>query len=146
VTGDLVIPVGAPHTPTQVGLTQEFWSARGALVATKDFGPLTANGELALTAPVSGGAGDLRSAAQANVGVGYQVTSWLQPEIELNYSRAAMTGPDSQVLAVTAGVVAPFGAGHRVIAAVQHAVWGGNATQTTAAIVAFKTALPGGSR
>jgi hypothetical protein len=141
VTADAVIPAGARHTATQVGLTQDFWSARGALVATKDFGALTANAEVALGAPVSGDAGGLRSLAQVNAAVGYQLREWLQPELELNYQHQASLGPDAQVLAVTAGVVAPFGAGHRVVAAVQQGVWGRNTVQTTAAVLSFKTAL-----
>jgi hypothetical protein len=141
VTADAVIPVGAGATPTEVGISQEFWSARGALVATRDFGALTANAELALGAPVSGDAGGLRSVAQVNAAVGYQLRSWLQPELELNYLRESSVGPDAQVLAVTAGVLAPFGGGHRIVAAVQQGVWGRNAGQTTAAVLSFKTAL-----
>ena len=139
VTGDAVIPTGSRHTATEVGLSQDFWSARAALVATKDFGALTANGELAWGAPVSGDAGGLRSIAQVNAAIGWQLRPWLQPELELNYQ--ATLGPGAQVLGVTAGVVAPFGAGHRVVAAVQRAVWGRDATQTTAAVLSFKTAL-----
>jgi hypothetical protein len=140
-TADLVMPVGSRGTGSALGLTQDFWSARGALVASKDFGALTANGELALATPVSGDAAGLRSVAQANAAVGYQLTDWLQPELELNYTHQAAVGADAQVLAVTAGVVAPFGAGHRIVAAVQQGVWGSNTTQTTSAVLSFKTAL-----
>ena len=139
LVGEAVAPTGAQHTPTQVGLTQEYWSARGALVATKDFGRLSMNGELGAGAPVSGDAGGLRSVLQANVAVGYHVLPWLQPELELNY--ASELGPDSQVLAATAGVVVPFGAGNRIVAAVQHGLWGKNAPETTSALFAFKSAL-----
>jgi len=139
VTADATIPTGTSAGPHRLGLSQEFWSARGALVATKDWGAFTANGEVAWATPFSGDAGGLRSVAQVNAAVGWQVTSWLQPELELNYQAAI--GPGSQVLTATAGVVAPFGAGNRVVAAVQHAVWGQNATQTSGAILAFKTAL-----
>jgi hypothetical protein len=45
------------------------------------------------------------------------------------------------VLAVTAGLVAPFGGGHRIVAAVQQGVWGRNVGQTTTGIFAFKTAF-----
>jgi hypothetical protein len=140
VTADAVIPVGSRHTATHIGLSQQFWSARGALVATKDLGALTANAEVALGAPVSGDAGGLHAVAQGNAAVGCQLLPWLQPELELNYQHQASNGPDAQVLAVTAGVVAPFG-GHRVVAAVQHAVWGRHVAQTTSAVLSFKTAL-----
>lgn len=139
VTADATIPTGTSAGPHRLGLSQEFWSARGALVATKDWGDFTANGEVAWATPISGDAGGLRSVAQVNAAVGWQVAPWLQPELELNYQAAI--GPGSHVLTATAGVVAPFGAGNRVVAAVQHAVWGQNATQTSGAILAFKTAL-----
>ncbi len=140
VTGDVVVPIGLSGTSDHVGLSQEFWSARGALVATKDFGAITTNAELAFAAPVSGGAGGLQSITQASAAVGYQLTPSLQPELELSYGYSAMAGaPDSQVLAVTAGVVSPFGAGHRVITGIQYAVWGRNTIQTTAGVVSFKT-------
>jgi hypothetical protein len=144
VTADAVVPAGSRHTATQIGMTQEFWSARGALVASKDLGAWTANAELALGAPVPGDGGGLRSVAQVNAAVGYQARPWLQPELELNYQHQAALGPDAQVLAVTAGVVAPIGAGHRVVAAVQQGVWGRDTSQTTAAVLSFKTALRAG--
>jgi hypothetical protein len=134
---DAVAPSGSRSDDDELGLSQEHWSARGALVATKDFGRLTSNVELAVEAPVSGDAGGLRSTLQTNGALGYQVTDWLQPVVELNYEAAV--GLDAQVLAVTAGVVAPFGAGHRIVAAVQQGVWGRNSGQTTAGIFSFKT-------
>lgn len=141
VTTEVVLPLGADHTATAIGLTQGFWSARGALVATKDLGALTTNAEVALTAPVSGDAGGYRSTAQVNLAAGYQLNRALQPELELNYSHASSLGPDAQVLAVTAGVVAPMSGGRRVVAAVQQGLWGRNTTQTTSAVIAFKTSF-----
>jgi hypothetical protein len=139
LTADAVVPVGSPHTSTRVGMTQKYWSARGALVATKDLGRLTANGELAWAVPVSGDAGGLRSTAQANAALGYELWPGLQPELEANYQ--ASVGPGSQVLGVTAGLVVSFGDGYRVAGAVQRGVWGRNAVQTTSAVLAFKSAL-----
>jgi hypothetical protein len=120
-------------------MSQGFWSVRGALVATKDFDGLTANGEIAWAVPVSGDAGGLHAIAQANAAVGYQLRHGLQPEIELNTQ--ASLGPDSRVLAVTAGVVASLGDGRRAVAAIQQAVWGRNAAQTTSAALSFRTAF-----
>ena len=139
-TAGAVIPTGTQHGPDEIGLSQEYWSARGALVATKDLGSRsTLNAEIAFGAPMSGDAGGLRSVLQANAAFGVHVLPWLQPEVELNYQ--ASFGIRSQVLAATAGVVAPFGNGHRVVAAVQQGLWGQDATRTTAALLAFKTAL-----
>jgi hypothetical protein len=139
LTLDAVLPTGSRATSDQLGVSQEFWSARAALVGTKDLGAITANGEVAWTVPVAGNAGGLRSVAQVNGAIGWQVARWLQPELELNYQ--ATLGPGAQVLAVTAGVVAPFAGGHRVVLAVQHGVWGQHAPETTGAAFAFKTAL-----
>jgi hypothetical protein len=141
VAAEVVLPVGARPTPSAIGLTQDFWSARAALVATRDWGALTANGELALAAPVAGDARGLRCAAQANAAIGWQVAPWLQPELELNYGLTHALAGDAHALAVTAGLVAPLGAAARVVAAVQQAVWARGATPLAAALLAFKTAL-----
>jgi hypothetical protein len=138
-TADAIAPSGSRCSPTRIGLSQEYWSARGALVASKDLGAVTSNLELGLEAPVAGDAGGLRSVFQANGAVGYQVTGWLQPEVELNYEAAI--GLDAQVLAVTAGLVAPFGDGHRLVGAVQQGVWGRETGQTTTGIFSLKTAF-----
>lgn len=139
LTVGAVAPTGTHHDTDRIGLSQGYWSGRAALVATKDIGRATVNGELALGAPLSGDAGGLRSVVQANAAFGVHVLPWLQPEVELNYQ--SYLGLRSQVLAATAGVVAPFGAGQRIVVAVQQGIWGQNATQTTSALVAFKTAL-----
>ncbi|MFL5271065.1 MAG: hypothetical protein ACJ79E_03210 [Anaeromyxobacteraceae bacterium] len=139
LTGEAVAPTGAAHLADQVGLTQGYWTARGALVATKDLGRLSMNGELSALMPVSGDTGGLRSVLQVNTAMGYQVLPWLQPELELNY--ASEIGMHAQVLSATAGIVAPFGAGHRIVAALQHGLWGRNATETTSALLAYKTAF-----
>jgi hypothetical protein len=138
-TAGAVAPLGTEHRSSEIGLSQEFWSARGAFVATKDLGRATMNGELALEAPISGDAGGLRSVFQANAAFGVHVLPWLQPEVELNYESSF--GIRSQLLAATAGVVAPFGAGHRVVVAIQHGLWGQDTTRSTGALLAFKTAL-----
>ena len=62
----------------------------------------------------------LSSVFQANAAFGVHVLPWLQPELELNFESSF--GVRSQVLAATAGVVAPFGAGHRVVAAGEQCV------------------------
>ncbi|HET9594454.1 MAG TPA: transporter [Anaeromyxobacteraceae bacterium] len=141
VAAEVVVPVGARSSATAIGLTQDHWSARAALVATKDLGPLTASAEIALGAPFAGDAHGLRSTAQANCAAGWQLAPWLQPELELNYGLGHALGGDAHVLAATAGVVAPFGAGQRVVAAVQQGLWALHATPATAGILAFKTAL-----
>jgi hypothetical protein len=139
VTAGAVLPTGSSGGADSLGMSQEFWSARGALVATKDLGATTMNAEVGLEAPVSGDAGGLRSVFQANAALGVHVLPWLQPELELNYE--STFGVRSQVLAATAGLVAPFGDGYRIVAAVQHGLWSRDTAHSTAALLSFKTAL-----
>jgi hypothetical protein len=71
--------------------------------------------------------------------VGYHVRHWLQPELELNYQ--ASFGADAHAVAVTVGVVVPWGGGHRIVAAVQQGVFGWNTPPTTGGVLAYKRAL-----
>jgi hypothetical protein len=139
LTGGVVAPAGAGDTRERIGLSQGYWSARAALVATQDVGALTANAEVAFTAPVAGDAGALVGIAQLGAGAGWQVARWLQPEVELAWQASVGTG--AQVLTATAGAVAPLPGGARLVAALQQAIWGRHLVQTTAAIVSLKTAL-----
>lgn len=139
----LVLPTGAKATSTRVGLTQSFWSFENAVVASKDAGSLTANAELGYSLPFGSKRGDDRGTLFANLAGGWQVLPWLQPELELNYERSYEAGsePGSRCLYVTGGVVVPFGAGYRIIAGVQHAVWGQHTGQSMSGALAFKAAF-----
>jgi hypothetical protein len=139
----LVLPTGAKATSTKVGLTQSFWSFENAVVASKDFGPFTADAELGYSLPFGSKRGDDRGTLFANLAGGWQVLPWLQPELELNYERSYEAGPEREVrcLYVTGGVVAPFGAGYRITAGVQYAAWGQHTGQSINGAVAFKAAF-----
>lgn len=138
LTTAVVAPIGHEEAAGSLGLTQGFWSVRNALVASKDWGRVTGNAELALTVPVGGGAGDFRAATCANLAVGYAVLPWLQPLLEANYdvTRGAAT---AQRIAVTAGVNLAGSGGTRLVAGVQRAVWGRNVVESTSGLVALKT-------
>lgn len=138
LTTAVVAPIGHEAATGSLGLTQGFWSVRNALVASKDWGRVTGNAEVALTVPVGGGAGTFRSATCGNLAVGYAVLPWLQPLVEANYdlARSAVT---SQRVAVTAGVNLTGSGGTRLMAGVQRAVWGRNVVESTSGLVALKT-------
>jgi hypothetical protein len=114
VIGETVVPVGTRHTATQIGLSQEFWSGRLALAGTMDLGRATFNVELGYMSPLAGKTEGARPVFQANLAAGYHLSTWLQPEVEVNYQRSV--GTDAHVLAVTAGIVAPWGAASRIVA------------------------------
>lgn len=139
VAWSAVIPVGDHGSITALATSQGFWSGRVAVVATKDMGQFTTNLELACMLPIAGDAHGLVAQGQANLAVGYQVTRWFQPELELNYQ--ATLGPTAHVLAVTAGLVVPWGAGQRVVAAAQQSVATWGAAPITGAVLAYKRAL-----
>jgi hypothetical protein len=135
-----VAPTGAEEASDSLGLTQGYWSMRNALVASKDWGRTTANAELALTVPVSRGAGDLVGGVSANVALGRAFVSWFQPLVEVNYD-AVRDAHDHQRLAVTAGVNMSARSGKRLLLGVQQAVWGRNVAQDATALVAAKAAF-----
>lgn len=140
--GGVVAPAGARASVGRVGISQEHWSADLALVGSGDRGAVTANAEIGASVPFGARRGSARGTLFANVAAGWHVRPWLQPELELNYERAWSAGPTPgpESLSVTAGVVAPFGDGYRIVAGAQYAVWGRHTAQTVAATVAFKWA------
>jgi hypothetical protein len=135
-----VAPTGAEEASDRLGLTQGYWSMRNALVASKDWGRTTANAELALTVPVSRGAGDLVGGVSANAALGHAFVSWLQPLLEVNYD-GIRDQHDHQRLALTAGVNVSARSGKRLLLGVQRAVWGRYVAQDTTALVAAKAAF-----
>lgn len=139
LTTAVVAPTGLRATDTSLGLTQGFWSVRNGLVASKDWGRKTANAEVALTLPVGGGADGLRWAACGNLALGYAFVPWFQPFAEVNYDQAR-DADTHQRLAVTAGINMSAQNGARLLFGVQQAVWGRGVTETTAGLIALKSA------
>lgn len=135
----VVVPTGGEAGADELAVTQGYWSLRNALVASKDWGRATANAELAVTVPVSGGADGLVGALGANVAFGY-AAGWFQPIAELNYD-LALDADSHQRLAVTAGVNMTSDSGNRLLVGVQQALWGRNVGQSTTFLVAAKTAF-----
>ncbi|MFC1641977.1 hypothetical protein ACFL5O_04710 [Myxococcota bacterium] len=141
ITG-FVLPTGADASPgEQLGISQAHFSWDGAVVASSDAGAATANLELGLEVPMGSGRKDLRGVGLANLAGGYHIATWLQPEVELNYQHIFADGPDADLLAATLGVVVPWGAGHRLTAGLQQAVWGHGIPAFTAASMAYKAAF-----
>jgi len=138
-----VVPTGARASVDSVGLSRECWSWDSALVLSMDLGRWTGNLELgvSLLIPFEGEA--YEGATLTNVAFGYHVLDWLQPELEVNYQHTFKQGSDpaEDHLALTAGLVAPFGDGYRLTAGVLQSAWGHHTIATTTAVLAFKVAL-----
>jgi hypothetical protein len=138
ITG-VTVPTGSDGSDDELGVSQEFWSWDNSLVVTKDLERLTMNAEVGWSQPLGEDRGDDRGTLIANLAAGYQILEWLQPEVELNYSRKYANGEaDESALAVTAGLVMPINDCLRVNLGVQQAVWGENADKATAAMLAVK--------
>ena len=138
----LTIPTGSNSDQDDIGTSQEFWSFNQTLVATKDWGKWTLNGDFGYSLPIGNKREDARGTWNADLALGYQVTSWLQPEIELNYNHDLIANEDdAQVLAVTAGLVMPFNETLRVNVGVQQGVWGENVDKTTTLVTTVKFAF-----
>lgn len=125
-------PIAGRTAPSFLGPPQDFHSFDHKFAMTKNIGRFTASADIGYAIPI-GRVGDSRGNMIADVAVGYQVLPWLQPEVELNWTHSFLRGggePDS--LAVTAGVLLPFGDRWRVQVGVQQEIFGRNTDITTA--------------
>ncbi len=142
VTTSLTLPTGEHGASNRLPMSQLYYSWGATLVASADAGRATGNLELGHTLPMGEERGRERGTSLANLAVGYHFLDWLQPEAELNFEHGfAKGGPDANQLAVTLGLVVPWGDGHRITAGVQQAVWGQHCSAFTAGSIAYKAAF-----
>jgi hypothetical protein len=138
----LTVPSGSRSDLNRLGTGQEYWSWVNALVATKDWGRLTANGEIGYSFPFGDARGRARGSLSLNLAMGYQVWSWLQPELEMNFSKDFVSeGEAAQVLALAAGLVMPVHERLQIHLGVQQGIWGRNADQGKLILLTVKTAF-----
>lgn len=138
----VTIPTGNSADQDEIGTSQEYWSFNQTLVATKDWGRWTLNGDISFALPIGSKRESARGTLNANLALGYQILPWLLPEVELNYGRDLLADEDDgQVLAVTAGLVMPINDTLRVNVGVQQSVWGENADKATTVVTAVKFAF-----
>ena len=79
-----------------------------------------------------------RGFASANLGLGYQLTAWLKPELELNYDREFATGrKDAEVVAATVGAILNLSDALRVDLGFHHDFYGRNADRRLRVTAAF---------
>jgi len=140
--GSLTIPTGSPSDQNELGSSQEYWSFNQTLVASKDWGKWTANTDIGYALPFGGKRSESRGTLNADFASGYQVLSWLQPEMELNYSHDFLADEcDSDVIAITAGLVMPIHEAIRINTGLQQGIWGRNADKATTFSLALKLAF-----
>ncbi|ADW19215.1 hypothetical protein Despr_3082 [Desulfobulbus propionicus DSM 2032] len=138
----MTLPTGNSSDQSEIGTSQEYWSFNQTLVATKDLGKWTLNGDIGFVLPIGCKRENARGTFNADLALGYQMLPWLQPEVELNYGHDALSDEnDAQVLAVTAGLIMPINDTLRVNVGVQQGLWGENTDKTTTLITAVKFAF-----
>lgn len=136
----LTVPSGSRSDGSRLGTGQECWSWENALVLTKDWGKWTVNGELGYSLPFGDGRGTARGSLFAHAALGYQVLPWLQPEVEIHYSKDFVSeGEAGQGLAVTTGLVLPVHERLRIQGGGQWDLWGRNTDQGLRLVFAVKT-------
>lgn len=142
VTAAVTVPTGARTTPERLGTSRESWSLGGALLASADWGRFTVGTELGFSAPLAPRASNDVGLLVCNVAVGFQVTSWLQPELELNYQHEVELGEerDERVLWATAALVVPVD-GVRLLVGGRIPVWSRDAAAGPMATASVKLAF-----
>ena len=137
--GGFTAPTGSGESRREIGTSQGYWSLNQTLAASKDWGCWTANADIGFSLPFGPKREDERGTLNADLAVGYQLLSWLQPELELNYCHDIVAHEtDTDCVAATAGLVMPIGERLRVNMGVQQDLWGRGSDKTTSFLLAVK--------
>jgi len=140
----IFVPTGRRSNLDHIGASQGYTSFDNAIAFTKDIGRWNGTVNLGYNSPLAHWKRTDRyyGTAHVNFAVGYQVFTWLQPEVELIYSHDfGGHGNTANLASVVFGFVMPFGDHLRFETGVQQDVLGSNKVQTTSGIfsVAFFT-------
>jgi hypothetical protein len=128
----LALPTGSRS------VSDRFASLYNGVALTKDWTDrLTSDFDLGYACPFGGPREAHRGTLSANAALGYHVTPWLQPEIELNYAHDFVRGGDSDMLAVTGGFIICASEHLRLGVGVQQGVAGRNADRSTALLTSL---------
>lgn len=121
----LTIPVGNDAGPLAPGLG--FWTLDQMLVATWIRERWVLGADAGVQVPV-GDRDGARAFVLANLGAGYQLSSWLKPELELNFFHDFLAdAADPQALVVTVGAILNPLERLRVDLGLRHGVYGRSA-------------------
>ena len=128
----LTLPTGSRR------VSDGFASLYNGVALTKDWTDrLTSDFDLGYSFPFGGPRDGYRGTLSADVALGYHVTQWLQPEVELNYGHDFVRSGDSDLLAVTAGLIVCANDHLRLGVGVQQGIAGRNADKSTALLTSL---------
>jgi len=109
LTAGVIAPMGRGTAEDAIPVAGEDWALRGGLVATGWIDRLAWSTAVEIVRPLGEAAEETRYEFAWDAAVGWQVTPWLQPELELHHARAdAIEGDDAYVWSFTAGVLIPL--------------------------------------
>ncbi|MFO8007705.1 MAG: transporter [Candidatus Brocadiia bacterium] len=137
-TPAVVLPTGRRADDDRIGITDDYASVFNGLALSKDWGDgWTSNFDLGFNWPVGEDRHDCRGTLGANAALGWQVTEWLQPEVELNYEHDFAHGDDADLISATAGAIVCVSDSVRLDLGVQRSLFGRNADYGTAVSAAL---------
>jgi hypothetical protein len=121
---------------------QVYWSADNLLAFTFAGNVFNLSADAGYFLAVGGERGDQRGELVADAAVGFQITGWLQPVVELNFSEAyAKNAEDSTSLRATWGVVLSLPRATRLDLGLQKVIDGKNADRVTALLANFSVSF-----
>lgn len=138
----VVIPTGRRSNLDHLGPSQGYTSFSNMLLITKDIGRFSGTLAAGYAAPLGpkDKTGHSAGSYDVNFGLGYQVFSWLHPEMECLWSQAFQSpGKGAKLFSMVAGVIMPLNDHLRFDLGIQQDIAGSNTNQTTAGI--FKVVL-----
>lgn len=127
----VVIPSGRESREDRLGPGEDSTIINQRLILTKNIGHWSFDLDSGYALPVGARKG-ARGTLDTNAALGYQIFNWLQPEMEFHYAHDFVSEDyDSDVFAMTWGVVMPIHEKVRISSGVQQVLAGKNTDQTT---------------
>ena len=130
----LSFPIGDQENIDELGPLFEFFIFENTIAIVKDWAwPWTSNFDLRYLWFFGEGAGISNGAVVIDAALGYQVTQWLQPVVEVTYARDFVTsgGDEERVSVLVGALLLPLTSNIRIEVGGRQSVAGRNANQIT---------------
>ena len=127
-------PIGDEDDVDELGALFELYIFENSIVIVKDWAwPWTSNFDVRYAWFFGEGAGGSNGVVMVNAALGYQVTPWLQPVVEVSYARhfVASGGDEERVSVLGGALFLPLTSNIRIEVGGKQSVAGRNANQIT---------------
>jgi len=133
----LTLPTGEKSDNDECGPGDEYASFTQRLILSKNNGRWNFNLDSGCQFPFGQKRGDFRGSWETNAAIGYQICSWIQPAIELNYCHDFyVSNADSDTWGCTAELILSAHERYRIDIGFQNILAGRSTDQTMSAVVA----------